>query len=123
MKPPPYLLTAEAPAGAEQRQAFANAASEYGLKSRIPTAAELAAWKIGDGDFPKTPPRTRNPREMLVAGTLDWSEALPGWTGKWHARWRGADYAWGVSGVNYDAAFRNIVAGAESIAAGHGAPE
>lgn len=123
MKPPSYLLSGDAPAGREQRGAFANAAGEYGLKFRIPAAAELTAWHADADRLPSAPPPGRTPQELVVIGTLDWSEALPGWTGKWRARWHGRDYDWGISGVNYDAAFRNIVAGAESIAAGHGAPE
>ena len=123
MKPPPYLLAAETEAAAEQRGAFANAAAEYGLEFRIPGAAELAAWHAEGGHLPDRPPKTSAPRELVVVGTLDWSETPPGWTGKWRTRWHGRDCIWGISGVNYDAAFRNIVAGAESIAAGHGAPE
>ncbi|HEX3951999.1 MAG TPA: hypothetical protein VHW90_00405 [Stellaceae bacterium] len=56
----------------------------------------------------------------IVTGTLDWNEALPGWVGAWRAPWHGVDHRWGVSGVNYDAAFRNIVAGVVSLAAGRG---
>ena len=61
--------------------------------------------------------------EAVVTGTLDWSEELPGWIGKWHMRWQGADYAWGISGVNYDAAFRNIVRGVVLVASGAGTPD
>ena len=61
--------------------------------------------------------------EAVVVGTLDWSEALPGWSGKWRMRWRGAELAWGISGVNYDAAFRNIVRGVMLAASGAGLPD
>jgi len=35
----------------------------------------------------------------------------------------GADYRWGISGVNYDAAFRNIVRGVVLAASGAGPPD
>ncbi len=54
---------------------------------------------------------------MVVLGTLQWSETLPGWIGKWHTAWHGAAHAWGVKGVNCDAAFRDIVSEAVVLAA------
>jgi hypothetical protein len=33
-------------------------------------------------------------------------------------RWQGADYTGGIGGVNYDAAFRNIVRGVVLVASG-----
>ncbi|HEV2301648.1 MAG TPA: DUF2066 domain-containing protein [Stellaceae bacterium] len=120
-KPPPYLLTAQTPRGAEQRDAFANAASGYGLKMRVPTAAEFEAWGIGP-DHVALPAGKTPPGEAVVVGTLTWSESLPGWIGKWRMRWHGAAHEWGISGVNYDAAFRDIVRGVELVASGSGAP-
>jgi hypothetical protein len=38
-------------------------------------------------------------------------------------RWHGADYVWGISGVNNDAAFRSLIRGATRVAAGRGAPD
>jgi hypothetical protein len=38
-------------------------------------------------------------------------------------RWQDADYGWGISGVNYDAAFRNIVRGVVLAAARAGSPD
>ena len=38
-------------------------------------------------------------------------------------RWRGADHAWNIKGVNYDAAFRDIVRGIILLASGRGAPD
>jgi hypothetical protein len=121
-KPPPYVLSAENPAGEEQRGSFAVAAGRFGMKIHIPSDAELRAWDASVGRFPKAPPRS-SAGEAVVLGTLDWSETLPGWVGKWRMRWRGADYAWGVSGVNYDAAFRNIVRGVMLVASGAGPPD
>jgi uncharacterized protein len=117
-----YLLSAEVTAGAAQRGSLAAAATQYGLPLRVPSAAELALWGVAAGVFPS--PRAE-PQEgrALVAGTLDFDEATPGWVGSWRMRWRGADYAWGISGVNYDEAFRSLMRGVARVASGHGAPD
>jgi len=124
--PPPYVLSALIKAGAEQRGSFAEAASEYGLTARIPSETEIAAWGAKADNFPfpaAAPPDDPEPSEVIVVGTLDWNEALPGWVGAWRARWHGADHRWGISGVNYDAAFRDIAAGVVRIASGNGATD
>ena len=125
-KPPPYVLSADIAAGAAQRGAFAVAAGVFGMTVRFPGKAELAAWGVSAADFPSPtaqPPASRTPGEMVVLGTLEWSETLPGWIGRWRADWNGAPYRWGVKGVNYDAAFRDIVSGAVLLATGHGSPD
>jgi hypothetical protein len=128
-KPPPYVLSAEAPAGEEQRGSFVNAASEFGMNVRLPSEAELARWGVAAGHFPfpKAPPpdqkQGESRKEAIVVGTLEWSETLPGWIGSWRTRWRGADQVWGISGVNYDAAFRDIVRGVVLLASGRGSPD
>jgi hypothetical protein len=38
-------------------------------------------------------------------------------------RWHGVEYAWGIHGVNYDQAFRDLVRGVVRVASGHGAPD
>jgi len=120
-KPPPYLLDAENPLGAEQRGAFAVAAGQFGLKYRFPSEPELARWGASAEHLPAEPPPSGD-GEAVVGGTLDWSETLPGWIGNWHLRWADGDHEWGVRGVNYDAAFRDIVSGVALIASGNGAP-
>jgi hypothetical protein len=117
-----YLLTAEVTAAAEQRGSLAGAAAQYGVKLHVPSEAELAAWSVAPGGFPEPRAAPRD-GQMMVAGTLEFTEAAPGWTGHWRMRWHGADYAWSVSGVNYDAAFRSLISGATRVAAGRGAPD
>lgn len=116
-----YLLSAESPAGAEQRAAFADVASDFYMKVRFPTAADFAAWGIRTGQFPSLP-TTQATEDARVAGTLEFQKALPGWVGAWRMRWRGVDYAWDIKGVNYDEAFRDIVRGVLRVASGHGGP-
>ncbi len=114
-----YLLSAEQPAAAEQRGSLASVAGEYGVTVRIPTEAELAAWGVVVGGFPSLPAASVS-NQALVAGTLEFREVLPGWVGSWRMRWHDTDYAWGISGVNYDTAFRSIVRGVVRVASGHG---
>ena len=117
-----YLLSAEVKAGAAQRDSLAVAATQYGLPLRVPSEAELAAWGIAAGGFPS--PRAEPQEERaLVAGTLYFDEAKPGWVGSWRMPWRGADYSWGISGVNYDEAFRSLMRGVARVASDHGAPD
>jgi len=121
-KPPAYVLSAQTPVGEEQRSSFATAADQFGMDVHIPNDAELAAWGADVGHFRDDPPSS-SAAQAIVAGTLEWSEMLPGWIGKWRMRWQGADFAWGISGVNYDTAFRNIVRGVMLVASGAGSPD
>jgi uncharacterized protein len=125
-KPPPYVLTAETPLGADQRGSLANAAGQFGMAFRMPVLSQLKVWGVSADHFPPPAapvPSSGNDNDMVIIGVLQWRESLPGWVGKWHTRWRGADYRWQISGVNYDAAFRDIVRGAMLIASGRGAPD
>ena len=117
-----YLLSAEVKAGEEQRGSLGAAATQYGLPLRVPGEAELAAWGVAAGGFPSPRAEPQDGR-ALVAGTLYFDEAKPGWVGSWRLRWRGADHAWGISGVNYDEAFRSLMRGVARVASGHGAPD
>ena len=118
-----YLLSAEVTAGAAQRGSLAVAATEYGLPLHVPDEAELEAWGVTMAASFPAPRAASDDARAIVAGTLRFDEAKPGWVGSWRMRWHGADYAWGVSGVNYDAAFRSLMSGVARIAAGRGAPE
>jgi hypothetical protein len=124
-KPPAYVLSAEIPAGEEQRGSFINAANEFGMNVRMPSEAELVGWGVAVDHFPfpAAPPPGEAPGEAIVVGSLDWSETTPGWIGAWRTRWHGVDHVWGISGVNYDAAFRDIVRGVVLLASGHGTPD
>ena len=87
----------------------------------MPTEGEFARFGVALGAFPN--PSGGASDDAIVAGTLDFVEARGGWVGSWRMRWHGSDYAWGVSGVNFDEAFRTIVRGAMRVASGHGAPD
>ncbi|MBV9568910.1 MAG: DUF2066 domain-containing protein [Hyphomicrobiales bacterium] len=118
----PFLLSAERATAADERESFAERAEEFGLAARIPTEAELAEWGAAPGKIPSSP-TTDRPREVVVAGTLEFKESVPGWEGSWRMRRNGREYAWGISGVNYDEAFRDIIRGVLRVASGHDSPD
>jgi hypothetical protein len=121
-KPPSYVLSADAPRGTEQRGAFAAAAEEFGIMVRFPSDKELTTWAVSATQFPGETPGSRA-GEAIVTGTLEWNESLPGWVGKWRTDWQGAAHRWEIGGVNYDAAFRDIVRGVVLLASGRGSPD
>ncbi|MBI1776398.1 MAG: DUF2066 domain-containing protein [Proteobacteria bacterium] len=117
-----YLLSIDNQNAADQRTSFADRAREYGIALRIPSEADLAGWGVAPGAFP-SPERGDRPDQAVVAGTLEFKEAVPGWVGEWRMRWQGVDYTWRISGVSYDEAFRDVVRGVVRLASGHGGPE
>lgn len=90
-----YLLSAQSPAGAEQRPAFAGVARDFYMKVRFPAERDFAAWGISTERFPSIPTTTATD-EAFVAGTLEFDKSLPGWVGSWRLRWRGGEYAWRI---------------------------
>ena len=85
------------------RAALAESGERYGLRVFVPPNAAADAW-------------------IMLTGTLALREAAHGWVGRWHVDWEGRGYDWGLSGVNFDEAFRGAVCGALQIASGHGTP-
>ncbi|HLJ21382.1 MAG TPA: hypothetical protein VKU84_14345, partial [Stellaceae bacterium] len=116
-----YLLTSENPTGADQAGAFADVAADLDLHVHIPTEAELKSWGVTDGQFP-SPAVASTAERAIVAGTLVFREDLPGWVGKWRFKWHDADYAWEISGVNFDSAFRDAIRGVLRVVSGHDGP-
>lgn len=100
-----FALTGLAPRAGGMRAALRDTAEKYGMPVIIP--ADNATQPAG----------------VPLPGTLVLSEAALGWVATWRLDWRGKEYAWGVRGVNFDAAFRDGVAGAMQIMSDHGAPK
>ena len=87
------------------------------LRRRAFSSVGASSNGLLSGHFPSDPPPS-SAGEAIVAGTLDWSDTLPGWIGKLPMRWQGVDCTWGIGSVNYDAAFRNIVRGVVLVTSG-----
>jgi uncharacterized protein len=117
-----YLISDEQPAAGGQRESLSYYAQKYGIGLRIPSAADLAAWHVQQSDI-TVPSGSLAGDKFVVLGTLDFRLSTFGWLGVWKATWHGVDYGWGISGVSFDKAFDNLVAGVARIASGHGRPE
>lgn len=107
-----FPLTADGDNDERHRQALLAAATRYGMHLVLVPLAKVNA----DASVPNA---------LLVTGTLRWSGVDPGWTAAWHV---GGDQgsetkAWGVKGVSFDEAYRDLVWGAMAIASGHALPK
>jgi hypothetical protein len=102
-----FPLTADGDNDERQRQALLAAASRFGMHVVLEPMGKAAA---------DTPPDT-----LVITGTLRWSDTDPGWAGTWRI---GGDQAttWGIKGVSFDDAFRDLVWGAMAVASGHERP-
>ena len=114
-----YLISDVEPAAAAQRDSLSYCAQKYGLSLRVPSLADLTIWNVRPREIPRLRASSAT-NKFVVAGTLDFRLRTFGWVGMWKANWRGTDYAWGISGVSFDKAFDDLVAGVASIASGHG---
>ncbi len=106
-----YPLTADGDDDERHRQALLAAASRYGMQ----VVLEPAGVANGNAAMPDV---------LLVTGTLRWSDADPGWAGAWRAGvGQGSEIrTWGIKGVSFDEAFRDLVRGAMAVASGHELP-
>jgi hypothetical protein len=117
-----YLLSAETSDGEAQRQAFADMARDFDLPVRFPAEQQLAAWRVSL-THPMPLHMTPSADDALVAGTLHFDESRPGWVGRWQWRHGDVEYTWGIKGVSFDEAFRDILRGVLRVSSGHGAPD
>jgi hypothetical protein len=101
-----YPLTADDDNDERHRQAIVAAAERYAMPLRL--------LPVARAETPAAPPDT-----LIVTGTLRWSAADFGWIGEWHGP---AGQSWGITGVSFDEAYRNLVQGAMAIASGHALP-
>ena len=97
-----FPLTADGDNDERHRQALLAAADRYGM--RVVLLGSLAQ--------PPEAPET-------VSGTLVWSDPDYGWVGAWQMTRAGRAFSWGIRGVSFDEAFRNMVSGAMAILSGH----
>jgi hypothetical protein len=99
-----YPLSADGGNDERHRQALLAAAIRFGM--------HLVLEPVGQTTVPAAD-------TLLVTGTLRWSDADAGWVGAW----RSGKRAWGIKGVSFDDAYRDLVWGAMAIASGHALPE
>jgi hypothetical protein len=100
-----FPLTADGDPDERHREALLAAAMRFGMRIILPTLDQAGA----DMTIPDA---------VVVRGTLRWSDSDPGWAGAWYAD--GGE--WGINGVSFDEAWRDLVLGAMAIASGHPPP-
>jgi len=102
-----FPLSADGDNDERQRQALLAAAERYGMRVVLEPLGQATT------DMPAN--------TLVVTGTLRWSDTDPGWAGTWRI---GRDRAstWGIKGVSFDDAFRDLVWGAMAVASGHERP-
>jgi hypothetical protein len=100
-----YPLTADGGNDERHRQALLAAALRFGMRLVLVTMDRVNETFAVPG-------------ALTVEGTLHWSNADPGWTGAWGSDGR----AWGIQGVSFDEAYRDLVLGAMAVATGHALP-
>jgi hypothetical protein len=104
-----FAVTADGDTAKDHREALAAAAGKYGMRVALPATASPA--------FPDAPAGSARLR-----GSLTWDEPAGGWAASWQLRWKGRRYEWGVKGVSFDEAYRNMVLGGLQVLSGHGNP-
>lgn len=104
------------------------AAVRLALSAVLPDAAAMADRGIDFATLQHADPAKRTEQaarfkgDVALTGTLVWSDAARGWIAKWRMAAGGKTYAWQVSGVRFDDAFRHAMRGAARILSGNGAP-
>jgi hypothetical protein len=117
-----YMLVEEEPTAEGQRESLSYCAQKYGLSLRVPSAADVTVWNAQTAETAR-PTGPFGTNKLVVVGALDFRLSSFGWIGIWKATWHGVDYSWGISGVSFDKAFDNLIAGVARIASGHGRPD
>jgi uncharacterized protein len=124
-----YVLASDGARGRDQRDALAAAAGWFGLPLALPDeAAVAAAGSSFQGLSAEAPPSLDAAvralgADLALVGTLDWSEQALGWIASWRLDADGESFQWQISGVGFDDAFRNAMAGTAQILSGHGQPD
>ncbi len=117
-----YVLAREGERGRDQRESLTLAAERFGLPIVLPDQATAAG--LAQTAAPASLDQVEKAQEadVILRGRLVWSDKALGWTAAWQLDAKPKTHRWRISGVNFDAAFRNAMGGALQILSGHGAP-
>ncbi len=109
------------PRDQDMRGALAAASDRFALPFVLPPQAVLAEAAADQaGDLDRLAKIAGG--DMVVAGTLSWSDEALGWVAQWRLSARGKNHRWQARGVGFDDAFRNVVTGASQILSRNGQP-
>jgi hypothetical protein len=123
-----YVLARDGATGIDQREALAAAAARRGMAATLPDQGLIDTFRLTTDRIAAGAPLRPNDvaaaagGDLGLAGTLIWSDKALGWIADWRLDWHRRIWRWRIRGVNFDAAFRGGIEGAERIVSGHGAP-
>jgi hypothetical protein len=124
-----YVLAGDGARGRDQREALMAAAARFGIPLALPDEAAVEESDLSFQSLSANPPPSLDATlralggDLALVGTLAWSEQALGWSANWRLDAEGESYRWQISGVGFDDAFRNAMAGAAQILSGHGQPD
>lgn len=123
-----FMLSSMGEQGDLMRQSFGNAAWNAAMEVFIPPPEAIAQAGLTVDTTPVVSTAALLPfvdgaaGELALLGQLDWSKPLLAWKARWRLDPGDGEKNWEISGVNFDAAFRNGVSGAAQILSGNGLP-
>ena len=124
-----FVLAADGERGSGQPESLAAASWRVGVPIMVPDTAGLAKAgltfdQVAGGDLGRLDAAAKAVgADQALAGRLTWSDAVHGWVAEWRIATGGKAYAWRVSGVNFDEAFRNALRGAAQVLSSNGQPK
>jgi uncharacterized protein len=124
-----FVLSADGEQGFYMRDSFAAASDRIAMPIVLPSrslidSAGLRQDSIGTADLAALDKVAKEAGgDQALAGTLTWSDADRGWIAEWRLAMSGKTYAWRISGVSFDDAFRNALRGAAQVLSGNGQPQ
>ena len=123
-----FMLTSRSEQGELMRASFVDAAWNAALEVEIASPDAMAeagltpANTVAAGVAALRPIVDGKAGQLPLLGTRDWRKELLAWEAGWRLAAGRAELRWGLSGVNFDAAFRNGVGGAAQMLSGNGTP-
>ncbi|WP_406873454.1 DUF2066 domain-containing protein [Aminobacter sp. P9b] len=116
------------PRDRDMRAALMNAGERAALPFALPTRGELVQAGLDPAAMAGANPTRLDGLAkatragVLLTGTVVWSDKDLGWVASWQLAGPAPHVSWGISGVGFDDAFRNAVAGAAQVLSGNEAP-
>lgn len=123
-----FVLTGDGNESPYMADSLSAAAAPLALSAVLPDAALSAGQRLDFAALSSAEPATlsglatRIGGDIPLTGRLVWSDAARGWIADWRMTAEGKNYAWQVSGVSFDDAFRSALRGAARILSGNGPP-
>ncbi len=104
---------------ADMRFSLRAAAERVGMPMILPAQAVVGK---ADPNTAATSITAKGGEEVVLAGTLRWSDAARGWIADWRMDAGSKIRQWQIRGVGFDDAFRNGMRGVAQILSGNGQP-